>query len=128
MSAENVELVSKFLNCLITGDLGGALGYAADDMTLVEAGSIPHAGTYVGRDGLIQLVTAIGELFGGFELHEASFHDAGEFVVSRMNATFVAKSGDRKVTMAVAEHYWVRDGKISYVDVYYKEPALLLDL
>lgn len=128
MSAADVEIVRKFLSSLIAGDLSGALALASDDLQLVEAGSIPHAGTYTGPEGLRQLFGSIGEIFGGFELGDASFHDAGEFVVGRMQATFISRSHDKKVTMAVAEHYWVEDGKVSYVDVYYKEPALLLDL
>lgn len=128
MSTADVEVVEKFLSSLIAGDIPGALAHASVDLRLVEAGSIPHAGTYEGHDGLGRLLTRINDLFGGFELGDASFHDAGEFVVSRMKATFISKTGDRRVSMAVAEHYWVREGKVAYVDVYYKEPGLLNDL
>lgn len=128
MSTENVKVVERFITCLTSGDIDGALGQVADDLELVEAGTIPHAGTYVGPKGVVELITKIGELFAGFELGDASFHDAGEFVVGRMTATFISKSGDRRASMAVAEHYWVRDGKVSYVDVYYKEPGLLAEL
>jgi len=59
---------------------------------------------------------------------EASYHDAGEFVVARMLVAFSGKAGERRITMPVAEHYWVRNGKVSRVDAYYKDPALLVGL
>jgi ketosteroid isomerase-like protein len=128
VSQENVQVVEKFITSLTSGDLDGALALVTDDLELVESGSIPHDGTYRGRDGVVELMTKVGQSFGGFELKDPSFHDAGEFVVGRMTATFRSKTSAEEVTMAVAEHYWVRDGKIAYVDVYYKDPAPLLTL
>jgi hypothetical protein len=55
-------------------------------------------------------------------------HDAGEFVVARMNATFTSQDNGRSITMPVTEMYWVKDGKISHIDVYYKNPRLFDEL
>lgn len=126
MASADVKTVEGFLTSLVSGDLESAVSLLTDDVELVEAGGIPHSGTYRGHAGVYELIGKIGDLFGGFALGDSSFHDAGEFVVGRMTATFFSKADpDKSASMPVAEHYWLRDGKIAYVDVYYKYPERL---
>ncbi|MGU3498721.1 nuclear transport factor 2 family protein [Mycobacterium sp. C31M] len=128
MSAEDVSVVRTFVECVKAGDVEGALAVLADDVVTVESGSMPHAGTYTGKEGQRRLIGLLHNLFGHLELSDESFYDVGEFVVTRMTATFHSKDGGRQVSMPVAEFYWIEDGKIARSDVYYKDPAQLFDL
>lgn len=128
MAADDVHIVKTFVGYVKAGESEGALETLADDVVTVEAGSMPLAGTYIGKEGQRHLIRQLHTLFGDLKLSDESFYDAGEFVVARMTATFQSKDGSRQVSMPVAEFYWVRGGKITRSDVYYKEPAKLFEL
>lgn len=98
MSTNSLQVVESFISCVKAGDGEGALAQLADDVTIVEAGSIPHEGTFEGKDGVGDLLQQIDTTFGGLELSEESFHDARDFIVARFTATFHSKSTSDQVT------------------------------
>jgi ketosteroid isomerase-like protein len=122
MSAADIEAVNAFLTLMKAGDVQGASEQLAEDVVFEEMGSVPHSGTYRGREGFIGLIGQFGDLYGGFELADVSVHDAGEFIVAKMTATFVAKDSSCKAVMRVTEHYTMRDNKMAHADIYYKDP------
>lgn len=128
MSAEDVKVAEAFFACLQSGDVEGAAALVTDDVELVEAGGVPHAGTYRGREGFFELLGRMGSLLGGVELTDYTASDAGDFVVGRMTATFTAKAGDGRISMPVVELYRIRDGKLAHADIYYKDPSLFAGL
>jgi ketosteroid isomerase-like protein len=122
MSEADVASVRKFLDLVQAGDIQGAVGQMTEDVVVEEMGSIPHSGTFHGRDGFLGLIARFGELYGGFALSDVSVHDAGEFVVAKMTGTFTSKDGTRQAVMPVTEHYTMRDHLMAHADVYYKDP------
>jgi ketosteroid isomerase-like protein len=122
MSDTDVKEIEKFLELVQAGDIQGAVLQMTEDVVVEEMGSIPHSGTYHGRDGFLGLITRFGELYGGFALSDVSVHDAGAFVVAKMTGTFTSKDGTGQAVMAVTEHYTMRDHKMAHADVYYKDP------
>jgi ketosteroid isomerase-like protein len=122
MSDIDVKEVEKFFELVQAGDIQSAVMQMTEDVVVEEMGSIPHSGTYHGREGFVGLITKFGGLYGGFTLSDVSVHDAGEFVVARMTGTFTSKDGSKQAAMPVTEHYTMRDNKIAHADVYYKDP------
>jgi ketosteroid isomerase-like protein len=122
MSEADVESVNALLKFLQAGDVKGAANQLADDVILDEMGSLPHSGTFHGREGFFKLMKRFGELYGGVALDDVSVHDAGAFVVAKLTGTFTSKNGEHKAVMPVIEHYTMRDGKVAHADVYYKDP------
>jgi ketosteroid isomerase-like protein len=122
MTQTDIAVVRTFLEAVIGGDIDTALAQLTDDVEVVEMGSIPHSGTYRGRQGFSDLMARFGELYGGFEITDISVHDAGEFIVARMLGTFLSKAGDSTITMPITEHYWMNGGRMAKADVYYKDP------
>ncbi|HEY1967276.1 MAG TPA: nuclear transport factor 2 family protein [Pseudonocardia sp.] len=122
MSDTDVKEIERFLELVQAGDIHGAVMQMTEDVVVEEMGSIPHSGTYHGREGFLALITRFGELYGGFALSDVSVHDAGSFVVARMTGTFTSKDGSKRAIMPVTEHYTMRDHKMAHADVYYKDP------
>ena len=122
MSQRDVEEVEKFLTLVTAGDIENAVLQMSEDVVIDEAGSLPHSGTYRGRQGFLDLIALFGRLYGGFALADTSVHDAGDFIVARMTGTFTSKDGAKQAVMPVTEHYTMRDGKLAHADVYYKDP------
>lgn len=122
MSDTDVKEIERFLELVQAGDIQGAVMQMTEDVVVEEMGSIPHSGTYHGRDGFLGLITKFGRLYGGFALSDVSVHDAGAFVVAKMTGTFTSKDGTKRAVMAVTEHYTMRDNKMAHADVYYKDP------
>jgi ketosteroid isomerase-like protein len=122
MSERDVKEVEKFLDLVLAGDIQNAVLQMDENVVVEEMGSIPHSGTYRGRDGFVALLTRFGELYGGFALSDVSVHDAGEFIVARMIGTFTSKDGTKQAVMPVTEHYTMRNNKLAHADVYYKDP------
>jgi ketosteroid isomerase-like protein len=127
MAHNGKNVVEEFLALGIRGDVDGALALVGSTCVVEESGGFPHSGTYVGPNGFLDLLT---KMFSDFApvVTDATLHDAGDFVVGRMNATFTSQDNGRSITMPVTEMYWVKDGKISHIDVYYKNPRLFDEL
>lgn len=122
MSQRDVEEIEQFLALVSAGDIENAVLQMTEDVVIDEAGSLPHSGTYYGRQGFLQLIEKFGGLYSGFALADISVHDAGAFIVAKMTGTFTSKDGTKQAVMPVTEHYTMRDGKMAHADVYYKDP------
>jgi ketosteroid isomerase-like protein len=122
MSQHDVDEIEKFLALVSVGDIENAVLQMTEDVVIEEAGSLPHSGTYHGRQGFLELITRFGALYSGFALGDISVHDAGAFIVAKMTGTFTSKDGTKQAVMPVTEHYTMRDGKMAHADVYYKDP------
>jgi ketosteroid isomerase-like protein len=127
MPDDGKQVVEQFLALGMRGDVDGVLALVGSTCVVQESGGVPHSGTYVGPNGFRDLLTKMLPDFAPV-VTDATVHDAGEFVVARMNATFTSQDNGRSITMPVTEMYWVKDGKISHIDVYYKNPRLFDEL
>ena len=81
MSQRDVVEIEKFLALVSAGDIENAVMQMAEDVVIEESGSLPHSGTYYGRQGFLDLITKFGQLYSGFALADISIHDAGAFIV-----------------------------------------------
>jgi hypothetical protein len=120
--------VQRFMNSMVEGDLDGARSLMHDDFVCYEAGGLPYSGDYHGPDGFFELVATI---FGAMELTPGSdmqFLRADDTIAARFPLTFTARATGEKVHMTFVEVYTVRDGLITELDVYYKDPSAVTAL
>lgn len=127
MTHDAKHVVEQFLALGIRGDVDGALALVGSTCVVDESGGFSHSGAYFGPNGFLDLVTKMLADFAPV-VTDTTLHDAGEFVVGRMNVTFTSQETGRSIAMPVVEMYWVKDGKISHIDIYYKNPRLLDEL
>lgn len=126
MSEENVAVVQAFADAFNRGDLPGALALLADDGIVDEAGGMQHSGVFTGgAKGFASLVEIMTKNLDA-RIDECELLDAGEVVVSKMVLTFSSKHTSRSTRQRVTELYTVKDGKITFLDSYYKNPAAVL--
>lgn len=123
----NIEVVRRFTAGLRAGDVPGCLELLDDDIVFSEAGSLPFGGEYQGKDGFKRLLHAVGRDFR-IDLDEPVIGDAGTFVVARVLGRVTSRATGRAMDMQVVDLYEVRDGRITRVDVFYKDPQALTEL
>lgn len=133
MSADGVraaeEVVRKFDTAIMEkGDFDLAMEYAHPDFTVREAPGLPYRGTYVGRQGLDELledVTRFHEFVGELKM---SFRGVNEgLVVGRFEGRARLKATGEEVDFLVTEWVTVRDGKVADVEPFYYDQKPLLD-
>jgi ketosteroid isomerase-like protein len=128
MTTEAVKVVEAFYEAFAAGDLEGCLALLSENCVLEAAGGMPYSGTFVGVDGFVAQAGAMARLFSRAEPVDWQIVDAGEIVVAQSTGTFSSRADGMTVSTPVAEHYWVMDGKITRIDVYYKDPKSLRPL
>jgi Ketosteroid isomerase-related protein len=97
------------------GDVDGFLGLLADDVVWHVPGAARSAGTYKGRQAVLDYITSIDELSGGTyqisEVHDVVANDDHAIGLHHSVATRPGKTYDYNETIIVH----VRDGLITEV-------------
>jgi ketosteroid isomerase-like protein len=99
-----------------------------DDFVLHESGGLPFSGDYHGPLGFFELLAKMNdalELAAGPVTIEPLGDNA---VAARFRLTFTSRASGKTVEMPLVEIYSVRDGQITELDVYYKDPAAVTAL
>jgi ketosteroid isomerase-like protein len=127
-AAQDIAVVQRFLETTSVRDYEGARDVMADDFVVDEAGGLPYTGIFHGPDGHFQLVDTIMDQMdlspvGPFQIDPV---DGG--VACRFTLKFTRKDTGASHTMKLVEIYGVRDGKITSLDVFYKDPLAVARL
>jgi ketosteroid isomerase-like protein len=121
MTAKEAEdVVRKFDEATIGGDLDLAMAYAHDDLLVREAPSLPYKEAYIGRQGPTELMQDVGswwEFLGPLDLTYIGVSDA--LVVARIDGPARVNATGRDVQFLVTEWMTVRDGRVADVEVFY---------
>jgi len=99
-----------------------------DDFVVHEAGGLPFSGDYYGPEGFFELLRRMNhvlELTAGPVTTDPLGSDA---VAARFRLTFLSRATGKSTEMGLVEIYTVRDGQITELDVYYKDPAAVAAL
>jgi ketosteroid isomerase-like protein len=114
-----VEVVTAFLAGLAT-DLDAAVALLADDFVVDEPASLPFGGVRTGPDGFRAV---IGDLTKGYRLRLSNqkVRDAGDVVVVTLDIDLTSRATGRSVSMPLVDLYAVEDGRITRLDVFYKD-------
>jgi uncharacterized protein len=127
MSQANVDVVRRFEDAFVRGDLDAVLSLLTEDIVVHEATSLPYGGEHRGHDGFLALVdifTSVWEMTSELDL---TFLDTGGArVVVLVAYDVVARATGRPFRLDHVEVYTVRDGRIADLDIYYKDTAAML--
>jgi uncharacterized protein len=120
------ETLDRFRELRHSGRLDEALELVHPDMVLHEAESLPYGGEYHGPDGFRKLFDVV---YGLFEVTATvETHDAGTFCCAIAHCTFTSRQTGRSTDLPIVENYYVENGLITRVDIYYKDTAAVLAL
>ncbi len=125
---EVLSTIQQFMGAMVEGDLDTARGLLHEDFVCYEAGGLPYSGEYHGPDGFFGLTATI---FGAMELTpgpDVQFLRSGDTIAVRFRLTFTSRASGEKVEMSFVEVYTVRDGLITELDVYYKDPSAVTSM
>jgi uncharacterized protein len=128
MTEHNVEVVERFEDAFVRGDMDEVLSLVAEDIVVHEAPSLPYPGEHRGHDGFLKLVNAFNRVWEITSPLDLTFLDAGESrVVVLVAFDVVARATSRPLRLELAEIYAVRDGKIADLDIYYRDTAAIVE-
>jgi uncharacterized protein len=123
--------VSSFMQAIMAERLDDARSMLHDDLVVDETRGVPYGGEYHRPQGFFEL---LGKINADLELapgQPVQFLLADDTVAIRYRLRFFARSSGASEEMRVVEIFTVRDGLITELDVYYKDPtavaALLAD-
>ena len=122
------ETVGQFVAAFGEGRLDDAFGLLHDDFIVHAAGSVPYSGDYQGAEGFRAL---IGKMLPFLDLtpsQDMQYLVDGDKVVLYYRLTFTARTSGESVEMPVAEVFSIRDGLITELDVFYKNPSAVAAL
>jgi hypothetical protein len=126
-STSHAEVVARFAQGYLDGDIAAVLGSIAPRCLIHQATSLPWGGEWTGPEGFVAMVTRMVTNLD-LELVSIDIMDAGPVVVVQLVARWTARATRETAVMTTVEHYTVEDGLISDVDVYYKDTALICRL
>jgi ketosteroid isomerase-like protein len=128
MSSENIRVVERFEHAFVRGDMDEVLSLLHEDIVVHEAPSLPYAGDHRGHDGFLKLAEAFNRVWEMTSPLDLTVLDAGETaVVVLVRYDVIARATGNALTLDHVEIYTVRDGKITDLDVYYRDTAAIVE-
>jgi ketosteroid isomerase-like protein len=128
MSQRNVEVVQRFEDAFVRGDMDEVLSLLTSDVVVHEAPSLPYPGDHRGHDGFLRLAEAFNAVWEIVSDLDLTFLDAGEtHVVVLVAFDVMTRSTGVPLRLRLAEVYTVRDGRIADLDVYYRDTAAIVE-
>jgi ketosteroid isomerase-like protein len=128
MTEHNVEVVERFEDAFVRGDMDEVLSLVAEDIVVHEAPSLPYPGDHRGHDGFLKLADAFNRVWEIKSPLDLTFLDAGDSrVVVLVAFDVVARATSRPLRLELAEIYAVRDGRIADLDIYYRDTAAIVE-
>jgi ketosteroid isomerase-like protein len=128
MSHANVEVVERFEDAFVRGDMDEVLSLLTPDIVVHEAQSLPYPGDHRGHDGFIRLADAFNSVWEIVSDLDLAFLDAGEaHVVVLVAFDVVTRQTGVPLRLRLVEVYTVRDGRIAELDVYYRDTAAIVE-
>jgi len=127
----NIDLMRRYSAALQAGDAAAALPFYADDLVLHIPGTSPHAGTYRGKESVLEYYTRVfRDTNGQFEVlgvddHLASDRHAAALVRWRLQRNGATLDIDRMVLYRIDDgritEIWVRDWDQPAYDAFFAD-------
>jgi len=127
MSETDKAVVRSFVEAFARGDIDSALSMLAGDSLVDEADGMPFSGTFTGPDGFKKLLDQMSSRLDA-SVDSCDYLDDGGVIVTRMALIFASRATGRKLPTRVTELYTVKDGKITHLDSFYKNPVGVAEL
>ncbi|HEV7579151.1 MAG TPA: nuclear transport factor 2 family protein [Mycobacterium sp.] len=120
--------VGRFVQAVIEGRIDDARSLLHDDFVLHEAGGLPYSGEYRGPQAFFGLFANMNEQMELTPDPAIQYLLADNTVAIRYRLKFSARASGKSVEMGLVEIYTVRNGLITELDVYYKDPSAVAAL
>jgi ketosteroid isomerase-like protein len=125
MSAENVELVRRFVDAFNRRDVESLAGHYHPDVELHEWPTAPGAGSYHGIDGVRSALDTWFEVWEWMRVEVVDLVDAGDHVLVTLDQVAKGKGSEVEVEIRSYNVYTFRDGKVLRMELFTeREPAL----
>lgn len=117
-----VALVETFLEHLRQGPIDRAIEMLAPDFVVDEARSLSFGGSRVGPDGFRSMLEDLLREYS-VRLGDPIVRDGGDVVLVEVPVTLRGKESGETTDQTVLDLYTVADGRITRLDVFYKDTA-----
>jgi uncharacterized protein len=124
----NVHTVRQFMGAAGAERWHERCGLLHESFVVHETGGLPFSGDHQGSQGLFDLMQRMNDslqLVAGPITLDPLGIDA---VAARFRLTFISRASGDSVEMGIIEIYTLRDGQITELDVYYKDPSAVAAL
>lgn len=118
----NMKAVTTYYDCLFKkGDFKTMATLIADGAAYNQAEGLPYGGRYVGFANWIKMFTQAGSLFDLTIEKEPTYFSNAEKdgVIMRFTIKCTAKKSGKIMSMPIAEHFELSDGKIIAIRPFY---------
>jgi hypothetical protein len=119
--------VREFYGLVMEGRLEDACDVLHDDLVIRVPPGLPYSGDYHGPAGFLDDMSRITEMFEPKPL-QVDYLTDGDPVVLKILGRFTSRASGQSLETDIVELFYVRDGKIAELDIYYKDPAALTAL
>lgn len=124
---ETGAVVRYFYGLVEEGRLEEACSVLHEELVIRVPPGLPYSGDYHGPAGFLDDMARIIELFEPKPVR-VDYLAEGEPTVIKILGRFTSRSSGHSLETEIVELYYVRDGKISELDIYYKDPAAITAL
>jgi ketosteroid isomerase-like protein len=126
MSQENVEIAKRAVDAFNRGDIDEAFALLDPNVRWTTADDEPDPQTYVGHDGVGQLIASLLDIWEqGFTMKAHEFIDLGDVVVVPFTSHVQARGSGVALDAEETHVFTVDDGKIVRVREYRTKHAAL---
>jgi ketosteroid isomerase-like protein len=113
----HVEIVRRGYEAFAAHNPSPVLEFLDDNVEWVVPAELPYGGTYVGRDGVVQMLMALAPHFAEQGVEPRRFIDAGDIVVAE-GRHFGRPAGGDEFSSGFATVFEFQHGKITRVREY----------
>ncbi|MET8219827.1 MULTISPECIES: nuclear transport factor 2 family protein [Streptomyces] len=128
-ATDNVRIVAEFSDLyFFKGNKEAAFELLADNFVAVEAEGLPYGGDWHGADGFDRMIGQITDLFEStVNTFHVKYRDAGDVVLADADLNMRNRRTGKVLPMRVIELWYVVDGKIEKVEVFYQDTAAVTE-
>lgn len=116
---ENLALTLKAYEASLRGSYEDFLALLHPQVRITLPESVPHGGSYEGRDGARQLRQRLLGAWSDFQVDILEHLVGADSVITLIRLKAVAKPTGRNVDMKIAEYWRFRDGLVVELSAYY---------
>ena len=124
--ASGIDVVRELVRRFTAGDHDGALELYHPELRVELPYSLPHGGTYRGREGVGPMAAAFAERWER-TIEDPRLMGCDDVVVQLTTQTWTAKATGRSATVDVVELFSFADGMIIEIRVFQQDTHRLLE-
>jgi len=120
-AAENKQIISDAYTAMAAGDIKGFIGVLDPEIVISEPACLPYGGTFTGLGEVMGMFAKAGPVLdsGRLKIEELSADD------DRVAAVIRVPLRDGSGEARIAEHWRLRDGKATALDVFWADPTIV---